>query len=146
METEEQLMGTINLTFSKIKKIHCAKNKVFPLRISSVNVTSPQFPLYMVTFIEKTLNGKFFVQWLSPQYIQNCNQLSSVRATIPLIYGVFGQEMTRRYDKMFQFSSMEEFTCALFKDFEQTYCTILSRYITTIDLETQHNFYDSTFR
>ena len=49
-------MGTINLTFSKIKKIHSAKNKVFPLRISSVNVTNPQFPVDMVTFIEKTLN------------------------------------------------------------------------------------------
>ena len=69
----------------------------------------------------------FFVQWLSPQYIQNYNQLSSVRATIPLIYGVFGQEMTRRYDKMFQFSSMEEFTCALFKDFEQIYRIFIAR-------------------
>ena len=84
-----------------------------------------QFPVDMITFTEKILNGKFFVQRFSSQYD---NQPSNVRATIPLTYGVFVQEMTRTYDKMFQFSPMEELcTCALFKDFEQIYCIFIAR-------------------
>ena len=35
------------------------KNEVsFPLRISSVNVTNPHFPVDLVTHTEKILNGK----------------------------------------------------------------------------------------
>ena len=35
------------------------KNEVsFPLRISSVNVTNPRFPVDLVTHTEKILNGK----------------------------------------------------------------------------------------
>ena len=34
------------------------KKSSFPLRISSVNVTKPQFPADLVTFTEEILNGK----------------------------------------------------------------------------------------
>ena len=34
------------------------KNKSFPLRISAVSVTKPQFPADVVTFTEEILNGK----------------------------------------------------------------------------------------
>ena len=34
------------------------KNKSFPLRISAVSVTKPQFPPDVVTFTEEILNGK----------------------------------------------------------------------------------------
>ena len=40
---------------------HTAQKWSFSLRISSVNVTNPQFPVDLVTFTEEILNGKFHI-------------------------------------------------------------------------------------
>ena len=41
------------------QQVSLQKKWSFPLRFSSVNVTKPQFPAYLVTFTEEILNGKF---------------------------------------------------------------------------------------
>ena len=42
---------------NQFKSLH--KKSTFPLRISSVNVTKPQFPVDLVAFTQENFNGKF---------------------------------------------------------------------------------------
>ena len=42
---------------NQFKSLH--KKSSFPLRISSVNVTKPQFPVDLVAFTQENFNGKF---------------------------------------------------------------------------------------